>query len=113
MMHPHIPLWAVLTPHYCRPRQPSVENQHLWGRRWQADLAQDKTQVMLISRRHHPPATPIPPILLDGRFALAADVNILGVEVNSTLSFKPATFRKTASKARRQVELRQARLPPP
>ncbi|KAG0725679.1 hypothetical protein GWK47_038127 [Chionoecetes opilio] len=43
---------------------------------------------MLISRRHHPPATPIPPILLDGKvLPLQPTVNILGVEVNSTLSF--------------------------
>ncbi|KAG0713249.1 hypothetical protein GWK47_016619 [Chionoecetes opilio] len=70
-----------------------------WGRRCQVDLPQDKTQVMLISRRHHPPATPIPPILLDGKvLPLQPTVNILGVEVNSTLSFT-SHVRKTASRA--------------
>ncbi|KAG0714596.1 hypothetical protein GWK47_013810 [Chionoecetes opilio] len=70
-----------------------------WGRRWQVDLAQDKTQVMLISRRHHPPATPIPThSFWTGRCCLGSRRSTFsGVEVNSTLSFT-SHVRKTASK---------------
>ncbi|KAK8377744.1 hypothetical protein O3P69_014004 [Scylla paramamosain] len=59
-----------------------------WGRRWQEDFAPEKTQVMQDSRRHRTLDTPIPIILLDGRpLPLLASISILGVEVNSTLSF--------------------------
>ncbi|XP_045118152.1 uncharacterized protein LOC123508465 [Portunus trituberculatus] len=57
-----------------------------WGHRWQVELAPDKTQVMLVSRRHSPPDTPT--ILLDGRaLPLQASISILGVEMNSALTF--------------------------
>ncbi|XP_069987649.1 uncharacterized protein [Penaeus vannamei] len=60
----------------------------VWGRRWQVDLAPEKTQVMLVSRRHSPLDTPIPTILLDGRaLPLQASISILGVEMNSALTF--------------------------
>ncbi|XP_070000716.1 uncharacterized protein [Penaeus vannamei] len=60
----------------------------VWGRRWQVDLAPEKTQVMLISRRHSPLDTPIPTILFDGRaLPLQASISILGVEMNSALTF--------------------------
>ncbi|KAG0715148.1 hypothetical protein GWK47_012632 [Chionoecetes opilio] len=59
-----------------------------WGRRWQVDLAPEKTQAMLISRRQRPPDTPIPTILLGGRpVPLQTSISILGVEVNSVLTF--------------------------
>ena len=52
------------------------------------DLAPEKTQVMLVSRRHSPLDTPIPTILLDGRaLPLQASISILGVEMNSALTF--------------------------
>uniref|UniRef100_A0A0P4VPS6 Reverse transcriptase domain-containing protein n=1 Tax=Scylla olivacea TaxID=85551 RepID=A0A0P4VPS6_SCYOL len=59
-----------------------------WDRRWQVDLASEKTQVLLVSRRHRTLDTPIPAILLDGRpLSLLTSISILGVEVNGTLSF--------------------------
>ncbi|KAG0712555.1 hypothetical protein GWK47_018223 [Chionoecetes opilio] len=59
-----------------------------WGRRWQVDLAPEKTQAMLISRRQRPLDTPIPTILLGGRpVPLQTSISILGVEVNSVLTF--------------------------
>ncbi|KAG0715309.1 hypothetical protein GWK47_012230 [Chionoecetes opilio] len=59
-----------------------------WGRRWQVDLAPEKTQAILISRRQRPPDTPIPTILLGGRpVPLQRSISILGVEVNSVLTF--------------------------
>ena len=70
-----------------------------WGRRWQVDLAQDKTQVMLITRRRSPPAFPIPPILLDGKvLPLQSTVTILGLEIDSSLTFT-SHVKSTASKA--------------
>ena len=60
----------------------------VWGRRWQVDLAPEKTQVMLVSRGHCFPDTPIPTILLDGRaLPLQDSISILGVEMNSALTF--------------------------
>ena len=70
-----------------------------WGRRWQVDLALDKTQVMLVTRRRSPPAIPIPPIHLDGLvLPLQASVTILGVEIDSSLSFT-SHVKKIATKA--------------
>ena len=70
-----------------------------WGRRWQVELAQDKTQVMLVSRHRGPRTITIPPILLDGKvLPLQSTVHILGIEVNSCLSFTDHV-RKLASRA--------------
>ena len=70
-----------------------------WGLRWQVQLAHDKTQVMLVSRRRSPPPIPIPPILLEGKvLSLKQSVSVLGVDVDNTLSFT-SHVRKTAAKA--------------
>ena len=70
-----------------------------WGRRWQVDLAEDKTQVMLISRRRASPSITLPPVLLDGiTLPLQPAVSILGVEVDNSLSFT-GHVKKLASKA--------------
>ncbi|KAK4326961.1 hypothetical protein Pmani_002564 [Petrolisthes manimaculis] len=77
----------------------ALETITSWGRRWQVDLAQDKTQVMLVTRRSSPPAIPIPPNHLDGLvLPLQTTVTILGVEIDSTISFT-SHVKKTASKA--------------
>ncbi|KAK8397504.1 hypothetical protein O3P69_004332 [Scylla paramamosain] len=64
-----------------------------------ADLAQDKTQVMLVFQRRSYPASPIPTILLDRKvLPLQPAVRILAVKVNSNFSFT-SHVKKTASKA--------------
>ena len=68
-------------------------NRHLsdimaWGRRWQVKFAAEKTQAMLISRSRRDVG------LLEGQLRFGEDtlaikesINVLGVEVDSTLSF--------------------------
>ena len=52
------------------------------------ELAPEKTQVMLVSRSHRLPDTPIPTLLLDGRaLPLQDSTSILEVEMNSALTF--------------------------
>ena len=62
-------------------------------------MAQDKTQVMLITRRRSPPAIPIPSIHLDGLvLPLQPAVTILGIEIDCNLTFTNHV-KKTATKA--------------
>jgi len=71
-----------------------------WGRRWQVDLAPDRTQLKLISRRQR---TLIPTVLLERRaLPLQASITILGVEVSDTLTFNNH-LRNVAKKAARRL----------
>lgn len=59
-----------------------------WGNRWQVSLAPEKTQAMLVSRRQDPQNLNLPGIKLDGSILLQQpSINILGVEIDNTLSF--------------------------
>lgn len=59
-----------------------------WGRRWQVELAPEKTQVMLITRRQDTSNPNLPDIKLEGKtLAMQNSVNILGVEFDSKLTF--------------------------
>ena len=84
-------------------------NRHLasiaaWGRRWQVKFAAEKTQAMLISRTRDAR-------LMEGQLRFGEDtlaikesVNILGVEVDSTLSFA-SHLESVARKASLRVTL--------
>ena len=66
----------------------ALENIAAWSSRWQVTLAPDKTQAMLISRRQDINTLPPPNIHLEGRqLQLQDSITILGVEVDSRLSF--------------------------
>lgn len=83
----------------------------VWGRRWQMNLALEKIQVMLVSRRRCPLATHIPTILLDGRaLPLKASISILSVEMNSALMFT-GHVKSIASKGAWKLEGISSRLP--
>ena len=59
-----------------------------WGKRWQVSLAPEKTQVILISRRHETPDENIPNIELENKcLAQQSSINILGVQIDNHLSF--------------------------
>ena len=59
-----------------------------WGNRWQVSLAPQKTQMMVISRRQEAQNIHLPNIKLNGKIlAQQPSINILGVEIDSTLSF--------------------------
>lgn len=59
-----------------------------WGKRWQVTFAPEKTQAVLISRRHDAVNWNQQHILLEGRrVQLQESVSILGVEFDSRLTF--------------------------
>ena len=65
----------------------SLQSIVSWGKRWQVSLAPEKTQVMLISRRHNQPNA-APDIRLEGKkLSLQTSINILGVQFNDSLTF--------------------------
>ena len=60
----------------------------IWGNLWQVELAPEKTQVMLITRRQQNPEEVLPNIKLNGRpLQLEHSINILGIEIDSKLTF--------------------------
>ena len=59
-----------------------------WGSRWQVSLAPKKTQMMVISRRQDAQNVNLPSIKLDGKILpQKSSITILGVEIDSILSF--------------------------
>lgn len=59
-----------------------------WGKRWQVSLAPEKTQVLLISRRHDSHDDNLSPLKLEGKtLPLQSSINILGVQIDAHLSF--------------------------
>ena len=66
----------------------ALENIAAWSNQWQVTLAPDKTQAMVISRRQDINTIPAPNIQLEGRRLYLQDsINILGVEIDSSLTF--------------------------
>ena len=60
----------------------------IWGNLWQVELAPEKTQVMLITRRQQNPEVELPYLKLNGRILqLEQSISILGVEIDSKLTF--------------------------
>ena len=73
-----------------------------WGKRWQVTLAPDKTQTMLISRRHESPDDNLPSIKLEEKeLILLPTMNILGIEIDSKLSFT-SHVKEVANKCARK-----------
>ena len=59
-----------------------------WGKRWQVTLAPEKTQVMLITRRHESPDNRLPSIKLEEKaLPLQSSINVLGVQFDNHLTF--------------------------